>query len=247
MSFTTATAALLLAVAALAPTERPEAAHGLPPGLRLERPSYVAIYDGRARVPALVAEYLTPDRLEGSARRDGLGFRSDPTVPAEFRPTLAAYNGSGFDFGHLAAAANHKRSFDDLAATFLVSNAAPQAHDFNAGAWLALENHARDLAAAHGETWIYSGPAYWAEPGQTLTIDRLGEIWVPTHFFKVLVSRDRGQLAARAWLLPANAKSTVPLERFAVPIDLIERAAGLDLLDRLNPDLEATLEREAHP
>lgn len=44
------------------------------------------------------------------------------------RATNADYRGSGFDRGHLAAAANHKWSQKAMADTFYLSNVAPQVH-----------------------------------------------------------------------------------------------------------------------
>ncbi len=242
--------ALLLAILALAAPaaaqERPERRFGLPEGRTLERSSYVVVWNGRTRCPDVVAEYLTAERLAGSQKRDGLGFRSDPQIPREFRPVLAAYHKSGFDFGHLAAAANHKRTFDELADTFIISNACPQTHPFNDGPWGDVEQFTRDLASnpSIDAVWVYTGPAWWAMPGETLRIERLGEIWVPTHFWKVLVTAK--PLAAWAWIMPGDARRNVDIDRFAVSINTIETITGLDLLAALPDGEEDVLEAQLH-
>ena len=73
-------------------------------------------FDGATRNPRWVAERLTSDgvwhsRLGGSggvsAARAETSFREDAALPPHLRSRLAAYAGSGWDRGHLAAAANH--------------------------------------------------------------------------------------------------------------------------------------------
>lgn len=46
------------------------------------------------------------------------------------RATNADYRGSGFDRGHLAAAANHKWSQKAMEDTFYLSNVAPQVNKY---------------------------------------------------------------------------------------------------------------------
>ncbi|ELW61989.1 Endonuclease G, mitochondrial [Tupaia chinensis] len=52
---------------------------------------------------------------------------------------------------------------------------------------------------------------------------------VPTHFFKVLILEAAGgQIELRSYVMPnAPVDEAIPLERFLVPIESIERASGL--------------------
>lgn len=52
---------------------------------------------------------------------------------------------------------------------------------------------------------------------------------VPTHFFKVLILEAAGgQIELRSYVMPnAPVNEAIPLERFLVPIESIERASGL--------------------
>lgn len=52
---------------------------------------------------------------------------------------------------------------------------------------------------------------------------------VPTHFFKVLIlEATGGQIELRSYVMPNTpVDEAVPLERFLVPIESIERASGL--------------------
>ena len=73
-------------------------------------------------------EHLTSDMIEAEAcgRRDKSRFHEDDTIHDYFRSTLEDYTNSGYDKGHLAAAANHKRSQREIDQTFVLTNIAPQ-------------------------------------------------------------------------------------------------------------------------
>lgn len=52
---------------------------------------------------------------------------------------------------------------------------------------------------------------------------------VPTHFFKVLIlEKESGEIELRSYVMPNSpVDEKIPLERFLVPIESIERASGL--------------------
>lgn len=103
------------------------AKYGLPGLAQLKsRESYVLCYDPRTRGALWVVEQLRPERLRGDGDRRSCDFREDDSVHAYHRATNADYRGSGFDRGHLAAAANHRWSQKAMEDTFYLSNVAPQ-------------------------------------------------------------------------------------------------------------------------
>lgn len=103
------------------------AKYGLPGLAQLKsRESYVLCYDPRTRCALWVVEQLRPERLRGDGDRRSCDFREDDSVHAYHRATNADYRGSGFDRGHLAAAANHRWSQKAMEDTFYLSNVAPQ-------------------------------------------------------------------------------------------------------------------------
>ncbi|XP_019965053.1 endonuclease G, mitochondrial isoform X2 [Paralichthys olivaceus] len=170
------------------------------------RESYVTSYDPRTRTASWVIERLNPASLCGSSNRKYCDFREDDSVHLFHRSTNDDYRGSGFDRGHLAAAANHKWSQKAMDDTFYLSNVAPQ---------VIGRNH----------------------------------VAVPTHFFKVLIleQADGRGVEIRSYVLPNEPiDEKVPLERFLVPIETIERASGLlfvpNIMKRTN-SLQAVTDR----
>lgn len=101
--------------------------YGLPGLAQLRtRESYVLCYDPRSRSALWVIEQLNRDTLSGASDRAACDFQEDDSVHEYHRATNADYRGSGFDRGHLAAAANHRWSQKAMRDTFYLSNIAPQ-------------------------------------------------------------------------------------------------------------------------
>lgn len=69
---------------------------------------------------------------------------------------------------------------------------------------------------------------------------------VPTHFFKVVIlEKQRGEVELRSYVMPNTpVDNKIPLERFLVPIESIERASGLlfvpNIMKRTNSLLAIT-------
>ncbi|XP_066500318.1 endonuclease G, mitochondrial [Hoplias malabaricus] len=199
------------------------------------RESYVYSYDPRSRSAAWVVEQLSPDSLNGAADRRLCDFKEDESVHVYHRATNADYRSSGFDRGHLAAAANHKWSQKAMEDTFYLSNVAPQNPHLNQNAWNNLEKFCRSLAKQYHNVFVVSGPLYLPrqEPDGKMYVKYqvIGKnnVAVPTHFFKVLILENRrGEVELRPYVMPnMPVDDKIPLERFLVPIESIERASGL--------------------
>ncbi len=76
--------------------------------------------------------------------------------------TLEDYKNSGYDRGHLAAAANHKHDQNAMCETFLLSNIAPQVGaNFNRGIWNDVERLVYQLLdARYTDVYVCTGPLY---------------------------------------------------------------------------------------
>jgi endonuclease G len=139
---------------------------------------FTVCFDHRTRNPAWVLERLSRSNAGGKEDRRHCSFQEDDGVLAKFRSHLAAFAHSGYDRGHMAAAADHNRSGEcGLADTFLLSNISPQTPWLNRGPWKALERSVRGLVesppdqgnsaaeegeegSAFDEVFVLSGPLY---------------------------------------------------------------------------------------
>lgn len=200
------------------------------------RESYVTSYDPRTRTASWVIERLNPASLSGTSDRKFCEFKEDDSVHVFHRSTNADYRGSGFDRGHLAAAANHKWSQKAMDDTFYLSNVAPQNPHLNQVAWNNLEKLCRSLTKRYLNVFVCTGPLYLPRPEADgkmyVRYQVLGRnhVAVPTHFFKVLIleQTDGRGVELRSYVFPNEpVDEKIPLERFLVPIETIERASGL--------------------
>ncbi|XP_030644115.1 endonuclease G, mitochondrial [Chanos chanos] len=199
------------------------------------RESYVTSYDPRNRTAAWVIEQLSPETLTGTSDRKFCDFKEDDSVHEYHRATNMDYKGSGFDRGHLAAAANHKWSQKAMADTFYLSNVSPQNPHLNQNAWNNLEKYCRSLAKQYQNVFVCTGPLYLprqeSDGKMYVKYQVIGKnhVAVPTHFFKVLIlEKTRGEVELRPYVMPnMPVDEKIPLERFLVPIESIERASGL--------------------
>ncbi|KAM7415429.1 hypothetical protein PAMA_017781 [Pampus argenteus] len=200
------------------------------------RESYVTSYDPRTRTASWVIERLNSAALCGPSDRKYCNFKEDDSVHVFHRATNADYRGSGFDRGHLAAAANHKWSQKAMEDTFYLSNVAPQNPHLNQNTWNNLEKLCRSLTKHYLNVYVCTGPLYLprqeADGKLYVHYQVLGHnhVAVPTHFFKVLIleQRDGQGVELRSYILPNEpVNEKLPLERFLVPIETIERASGL--------------------
>jgi endonuclease G, mitochondrial len=115
------------------------------------RSGFVASFDARTRNPRWVLEVINQDTVSGPGNRRRSDFVEDAETPASFRPKLSDYRGSGYDRGHLAAAAGHKDSQRAMDETFELINVSPQVGDgFNRDYWARLERFTRELSGKSG-------------------------------------------------------------------------------------------------
>lgn len=219
------------------------------------RQEFVSCYDRRLRVPSWVIEHLTPaSRACEDGDRKRSFFKEDTRVPELFRSRLQDYFRSGYDRGHQAPAANARFSQQAMDETFYLTNIAPQVGaGFNRDYWAHFERFCRNLVKTYPSVRIITGPLFLprAVPGTNRSVvsyEVIGTpptIAVPTHFFKVVVGEDARGSAVAAFVLPNAAISNdAPLADFEVPLDAIERAAGVEFMPKLPLSRRRALCRE---
>jgi len=168
----------------------------------------------------------------------------DESIPEMFRATNKDFYKSGFDRGHLAAAANHKSEGDWMKETFLLSNISPQVPSLNQITWNNLEKYTRSLTHHYDDIYVCSGPLYLPKrynDGHLYVQYRVLEpnhVAVPTHFFKVIVCQKKNFFDVQCYVMP-NEKledPEQPIDNFLVPLESVEKASGLNICSVLAKD-----------
>lgn len=212
---------------------------------------YVICSDLQRKVPEWVTYHVTRANLHGDAVRTD-DFRPDPELAPGERAELEDYRNSGYDRGHMAPAADFKRSAAAMSATFLLSNMAPQRPNLNRRMWERLESAVRQLTEAHGSLWIFTGALYLdsaEQPAGPAGFIGPNNVAVPTHFFKVILcEHPSGTHEMFAFLMPNQLEPLAGQPRdYAVSVDRVEALSGLNFFSALPDSEEDRLEGLVDP
>ena len=220
-------------------------------------PSLVSSFDRRTRNPHWVAEHITPQSLgHPNADRKHSVFVEDMSIPAPFRAKLGDYFRSGYDRGHQVPAADAKWSQLAMDATFALSNMCPQVGDgFNRDYWAHFEDFCRRLTTQFPSVRVVTGPLYLPAKGADgkyrVSYEVIGSppnVAVPTHFYKMIYAEDDkpgGPVSLGAFVLPnAEIENSRSLKTFEVPVEILERASGLEFQSKLDPSRRKRLCKE---
>src|SRR5450830_757857 len=185
--------------------------------------SYAVLNSGISRTPLYSAEHLTRANVEAAktlSRRDS--FHPENSLPAQDRAELSDYSRSGYDRGHMSPNGDMSNR-SAQAESFSLVNMVPQVHANNAGVWAGIEGAARQLALSEGEVYVVSGPAFIGS-----NIQRIGNVLVPTHLWKVLYSP--AQHRAGAYVITNDDTRTYS----SVTVSDLEKMIGVSLLPGLS-------------
>lgn len=154
----------------------------------LRHPQFTTSYNSDNGIANWVSWHLST-AWRGDAPRCNCFF-SDNTLPEGFfHATTSTYIGTGFDRGHLCPSEDRSASPDDNAATFLMSNIAPQAPMLNQQPWARLEEYARSLTDQGYELYIIAGSHGQGGSGAKGASAAIagGRISVPARYWKVMI------------------------------------------------------------
>ena len=193
----------------------------------IDRPGYALGYSEYHEQAAWGIYIITHEEATTKAAQRTNKFRSDPQIPTG-SATPGDYRRSGYDRGHLAPAADMAFSAQTMADSFFMSNMSPQKPAFNRGIWKDLEALVRNFAITERRIVVVTGPILPKE--KTVTIGANG-VTVPTHYYKVIFDLTPPQKMI-GFILP-NEGSNKPLAAFAVTVDDVEKATGLNFFSKV--------------
>ena len=203
----------------------------------VDRPGYALGYSEYHEQAAWVIYVMTREEATTKVAKRTDKFRSDPQIPTG-SATSSDYRRSGYDRGHLAPAADMAFSGQTMADSFFMSNMSPQKPAFNRGIWKDLEALVRYFAITERKIVVVTGPILPKE--KTVTIGA-NKVTVPTHYYKVIFDLTPPQKMI-GFILP-NEGSDEPLAAFAVTVDTVEKATGLDFFSKVPKEEQERLER----
>lgn len=150
--------------------------------IRIDHKYFKILYSKKHRLPVWVEYTIGKDDLKGPGKRRD-NFHLDSQLKQMGIPPVAKKDipGNLFDKGHMAPAADFKRSQDAMDTTFVMSNMTPQKANLNRHAWESLEGRVRTWICGEEKLTIISGPIL---TGKLEKLD--AGITIPEKFFKIV-------------------------------------------------------------
>jgi len=155
-------------------------------------------------------------------------FLPDPDVRSRQADTRD-YSNSGFDRGHMAAAADMKWDRDAMVESFYMTNICPQDRDLNAGLWLELEQKCRYWAKKYDRVWIVCGPLYTTGHNKPIGANHVS---VPDAFYKCVCMQVDGRWTMAAFIFP-NLGVNQEIDRYMFPVIGLETIVGHQFFNKV--------------
>jgi endonuclease G len=188
--------------------------------------NYAIHYRYDTKTAEYVVEHITQAHVTGANKRQD-DFRPDPTLPKQHQSLLSDYAGFPYDRGHLAPAGDNTHDPVAMSESFFLSNMVPQVPNHNRGIWKQLETFIRNWVLEGKDIYVVTGTIY-AQGYQTIGANKVG---IPTHMWKVIVDRQKGK--GIAFLFPNTSLPVADLPKYAVTIEQVEKATGINFMPQL--------------
>lgn len=192
---------------------------------------FTVSYNADYRIANWTAYELTAEKVKSNVAQRFEVFQADPKVKGKMA-TDFDYRRSGYDRGHLVPAGDMKWSKKAMEASFYYSNICPQNRELNSGLWHELEKKCRGWAVKREKLLIVTGPVIEKD------MKRLGEnhIAVPKQFYKVVYSVSGKGVEGIGFIFENRNYTNTSLRTLALPIDSVEKVAGIDFYPSLPAD-----------
>ena len=217
----------------------------------IEHQAMFLVYSEEHEQAKWVLHKISTNILDGKVSRTN-DFRKDPLVKTESSEEKDfflkrqkngggyAYEGFGYDRGHLAPSADFRWSQKALSESYFYSNMSPQRASFNREKWADLEGMIRGYVFENKKNlYVYTGPVL--KTGLKKIKRSINGVSIPEQFFKIVVNYE--DMKAIAYIMPQET-SNYPVEYFATTIDEVEKLTGIDFLADIDDEKEAVLENQ---
>ena len=217
----------------------------------IEHEAMFLVYSEEHEQAKWVLHKISTNILDGRVSRTN-DFRKDPLIKTQSSEEKDfflkrkknnggyAYEGFGYDRGHLAPSADFRWSQKALSESYFYSNMSPQRASFNREKWADLEGMIRGYVFENKkDLYVYTGPIL--KPELKKIKRSINGVSIPEQFFKIVVNYEDRK--AIAYIMPQET-SNYPVEYFASTIDEVEQLTGIDFLANIDDEIESDLESQ---
>jgi endonuclease G len=215
-------------------------------GLLLKKGYFTINYSEKWKIPYWVAYHISADRLQIKVHRTN-DFRADIELPKGSRAEPYDYAKKyGFAKGHHVTPEAFRYDKEAVSKTFLLSTISPQTYQLNRYVWSPLEKEILSTVAKMEEAWVFSGNLFLNQDNEKTEPSKFigpNDIAVPTHFFKVILFRDKGSnYFMEAYLIPNQKKFSFNYTDHLETVKELEKITKYEFFPKLDLDAK-TIER----
>ncbi|MBN1416659.1 MAG: DNA/RNA non-specific endonuclease [Bacteroidales bacterium] len=211
-----------------------EMASAMPREIPVKHTHYSLSYNEGCELPSWAVYALTPEMAKASGTVKEK-YAEDPLVSTG-SSSFKDYRNAGFVMGQLVPAEDMVFDLKTAAETYLMSNIVPQKVGFNKFLWKTLEQMIREWAKEGNALYIAAGPVLADGPFGTFGDNKVA---IPSRYYKVVL--DINGERAIGFIFRVNSSSGT-LKSYAVSVDDVEKATGIDFFFNLSDDVEEKLE-----
>ena len=199
----------------------------------------------------------------------GKNWQQDPEVDSKLQPVEDNHKSDGYDKGHLVASEDRVYSKEANDQTFYYTNISPQIGEFNQKYWAQLEKQVQAwgrscTAGTYEKVYVTKGGTLnnlkknftgklKANDGVYPTTDENGKtikgLACPSYYFMAILSQKGDTYHAIAFLVPheeglPESPKAADLQKYAVSVNELEQATGIDFFCNLDDAIENQVEAE---
>jgi endonuclease G, mitochondrial len=211
-----------------------ETASAMPRELPIKHTHFTLSYNEGDELPSWAAYALTPEMAKalGTVKEK---YAEDPLVSTN-SSSPKDYKDAGFVMGQLVPTEDMLLDLKTAQETYLMSNIVPQKVGFNKFLWKGLEQLTREWAKEGNTLYIAAGPVLADGPFGSFGKNKVA---IPLRYYKVIM--DLNGERAIGFVFRVNTSSGT-LTSYALTVDEVEKATGIDFFMNVPDDLEQKLE-----
>jgi len=211
-----------------------ELASAMPREIPIKHTHFTLSYNEGNELPSWAAYALTPDMAKASGTIKEK-YAEDPLVSTG-SSSAKDYKDAGFVMAQLVPADDMMLDLKTAPETYLMSNIVPHKVGFNKFLWKGLEQLEREWAKEGNTLYITAGPVLADGPFGSFGENKVA---IPSRYYKVIM--DLNGERAIGFMFRVNTSSGT-LTSYALAVDEIEKATGIDFFINVPDDLEERLE-----
>lgn len=201
----------------------------------------------------------------------GKAWQQDPEVDSKLQPEEANHKSDGYDKGHLVASEDRVYSKEANDQTFYYTNISPQIGEFNQKYWAQLEQQVQAWGRSctkdkgtYDKVYVTKGGTLnnlkknftgklKANDGVYPKTDENGKtikgLACPSYYFMAILTQKGDTYHAIAFLVPheeglPESPKAADLQKYAVSVNELEQATGIDFFCNLDDAIENQVETE---